>query len=77
MTESSSLARTFDETRYVGHHKFDVATQTDHAEMGLESCERIIRNLWFRRRHSRDEGALARVWKAHERDVGHELQLEL
>jgi hypothetical protein len=47
------------------------------AEVRLERGERVVRDLRLRRRDPRDQRALARVGKTDQRNVSHELELEV
>jgi hypothetical protein len=77
VTEPATLAGTLDEAGDVGHHHLEAVVEPDHAEVGFQRRERVVGHLGLGRRDGADEGALAGVGEADQRDVGHELQLEL
>src|SRR5215213_995916 len=68
---------TFNQSGYIGDHEGTKVTETNHPEMRLQRCKRVIRNLRVRGRNSRNERRLSGVRKTHETDVGQQLQLEL
>ena len=76
MAEALALAGALDEAGDVGDDELGVAEAHD-AEVGLQRGERVVGDLGRGRRDHRDERALARVGKADERDVGHQLELEI
>ena len=76
MPESLALARALDESGHVGHDEAVVAG-AHHAEVGDERGEGVVRDLGPGGAHASDERALPHGGKAHERGVGHELELEL
>src|SRR5271157_6285672 len=63
----------------VGNHKADLVrwlADRYHAEVRLQRCERIIRDLGTRCRNARDQRALAGVGIADQPDVSQQLQLQ-
>src|SRR5215467_14435101 len=48
----------------------------DHAEIRDQGCKRVVSDFGTRRRNGGDQRGLARIRKAHQADVGEELELE-
>ena len=76
--ESQALAfrRSFNDARDVGHHKALVPAVGDHAQIGTKGGERIVRDLRLGRTHHAQKRGLSGVGKAHQTDVGKQLQLD-
>ena len=76
MAEALAFAGALDETRNVGNHVLGVVVP-DHTEIGFQRGERVVGDLRLGRTDDADERALAHVGEAHQRHVGHQLQLQL
>ena len=76
MPQAPALAGSFDEPGDVGHDELGVV-EPHHAEVGLQGGERVVGDLGFGGRDAGDQGALAGIGEAHQRHVGHELELEV
>jgi hypothetical protein len=74
--QALALAGTLDETGNVGHDELGVVVAHD-AQVGFERGERVVGDLRLGGADDADERALAHVGEADQRDVGHELQLQL
>ena len=75
MAETPALGSTLDQPGHVGDHEVGLVGD-HHAEVGRERRERVVGDLGPGRGQLRDQRGLARVREAHQRDVGHELELE-
>src|SRR5207253_10734504 len=75
--KSCSLVRAFDQTGDVGDYKRAFVAVGYYAKMRLQRCKRIIGNFGTRRGYARNQSRLAHIRKAHQTDVGNQLQLEL
>src|SRR3954468_23368667 len=76
MAQAMTGMRTFDQPGNVGYNEGPIAGEPDDAEVGNQRGERVVRNLWPRRRDPRDHRRLAGVWKSHKADICEELQLQ-
>src|SRR5829696_1044579 len=77
IAQTRACMSSFDQSRYVGNDEGTKVTEIHYTQMRFQSGERIIRNLWTRRRHRRNKRRLARVWKTHQTNISEQLQLEL
>jgi hypothetical protein len=77
MAEPSTLARTFNQPRYIRNNEVSVVIKSHNTEVGFESREGIIRDFWLRCRDHTDQRALAGVWKPDQSNVSHQLELKL
>ncbi len=78
--EAAAARGALDEAGDVGHDELGAVVcpaDADDAEMRLQRGERVVRHLRLGRRHRRDERRLARVGEPDERDVRHQLELEV
>ena len=75
--ESPALAGTLDQPGDVGDDEVGGVVDAHDTEVRLERRERIVGDLRACRRHDADQRALADVREADERDIGHQLHLEL
>ena len=66
----------FDQARNIGDDEAAIVAQSDHAEVGRQRREGIVGDFRARRRDPRDQRRLAGVGKAHQTDIGQQLQLE-
>src|SRR5439155_14388229 len=76
VAQAAPLAGALDEAGDVGDDELAVAP-TDDTQVGLERGERVVGDPRTSGRDRRDQCALARVREADQRDVGHELELDL
>ncbi len=74
--QASSLGGALDDAWDVGDDKGPVDPERNDAEVRHQGGEWVVGHLGLRLRHGCDEGALADVWKAHDPDIGEELELE-
>jgi hypothetical protein len=72
----SAGVSTLDEARHVGQHEGSITRQLNNAKIGDERGERIVGDLRPRRRDARDERRFSHVGKAHQTDIGKQLQLQ-
>ena len=77
VAEPAPLAGTFDQPGDVGDHEVGLVVERHDPEVGLERRERVVGDLRLGGRDHADQRALAGVGEADQRDVGHQLQLEL
>ena len=75
-TQAPPLAGALDDAGDIRHDERAVVAIAHDAEVRLQRSERIVGNLRFGRGDDGKEGGLPGVGKAHETDVGQELQLE-
>src|SRR5262245_33180644 len=77
ISQAFAFVRPFDQSRHVGNDEAAVAAERDDAEVRSERGEGVIGNLRTRRRDTRDQRGLSRIWKSDQTDVGKQLQVEL
>ena len=76
MTQTATLMGAFDQAGDIRHDEV-VFVAFDHAQVGDQRGEGIIRNLGTSGTHTRDKGALARRRHADQSRVRHELHFKL
>ena len=74
--QPGAVGRTLDQPRDVGNHEAAVRLHADHAQVRIQSGERIVRHLRRGRRHRAHQGALAGVGEAEQADIGQQLELQ-
>jgi hypothetical protein len=74
-TEALALAGAFDEPWHIGNHVASLFG-LNNAEVWVKGCERVVGNLWSRRRHRSDQTRLSCARIPDECNVGHRLELE-
>ena len=77
VAEPAALAGAFDQAGNVGDHEVGLVVERHDPEVGLERGERVVGDLRLGGRDHADQRALAGVGEADQRDVCHQLQLEL
>ena len=77
MAEAPALAGALDQAGDVGDDELGGVVEAHDAEVRLERRERVVGDLRLGRRDHADQRALADVREPDERDVGHQLHLEL
>ena len=77
MPEAPALAGALDQPGDVGDDELGRVVDAHDAEVRLERRERVVGDLRACRRDDADQRALADVREPDERDIGHQLQLEL
>ena len=80
VAETLALGRALDQSGDVRHDELGAVTHAPHphdAEMRYQGRERVVRDLGLGRRDRRDQGRFPGIGKAHERHVGHELELHV
>ena len=77
VAEPLALGGAFDQPRDVGDRELGAVVEADDTEVRFEGREGVVGHLGLGRRDPADERALAGVREPDERDIGHELELEL
>ncbi len=75
--ESPALAGALDQAGDVGDDELGGVVDAHDTEVRFERRERVVGDLRAGRRHDADQRALADVREPDERDIGHQLHLEL
>ena len=75
LPKPGALSSAFDQTRDVRQHH-TMAIDLGHAQLRIESGERVVRHARRRRRHGPQERGLAGVGRSDQAHVGDQLQLQ-
>jgi hypothetical protein len=77
MSKAATFTRPLDQTRNIGDDILETIVKPHDAEIGFEGREGIVSDLRLRRRNARDQRGFTDVGISDERNVSHELDLEI
>ena len=77
MAQTSAIRSALNEAWHIGHHKALLRADAHHAQIGVQSGERVVCNFGARVRNGGNQCGLACIGHAQQPDIGQDLQLEL
>ena len=77
MAQASAIRGAFNESGHIGHHKTLLRADAHHAQIGVQSGERVVCNFGARIGNGGNECGLACIGHAQQSHIGQDLQLQL
>ena len=75
-TQAGAFSGTFNQARNIGNHETLVRLHTDHAQIGNQRGERIIRHFRTGRRNRADKGGLTCIGQTQQTNIRQHFQLQ-